>query len=572
MNFLKDVKVKKKFIIIFLTMTIFIGGVGTISIKSLKNMSESSHSMYEVNLQSIDSLMTIRANCLRTMKNILKLLYENNPKEVPEILQAIDMNSKQNIKKVSRYCNLPKVNEEETRLAKKFKEKVIVYNSYCDKLLQLYKSNDIQGALKLYPEYSHNADLMFTDLRGVLNLNLKVAKECDASNHSRYIKTNMIVWFILILGIGIAILLGYLISKDINNVLNKINKFAEKLAQCDFATSIQIDRKDEFGDTAMALNTAQKKVQELIKNISENSSTLSEESNKLLETIHNMSNRIDKINDSTVLISENAKQAYGATQEITASIIEVDGNITELSNKAVDGNKESINISKRADNIENNALKRSEYIKKMYKEKEEKIILAIEEGKVVDEIKDMAEIISNIASQTNLLALNAAIEASRAGEAGKGFAVVADEVRKLAEQSSNTVSTIQDIIGKVKKAFESLSVHSKEVIKFMDSVVEEENRTIIDASKKYNNDGKFIRYMSDDLATMAETCKNAIEQVSNFSNKLANNMEKSEENSSEILSSIIKANSDIKNIHNTAKGQAELARNLSELIKYFNIN
>ncbi|EDS77415.1 hypothetical protein CBC_A1091 [Clostridium botulinum C str. Eklund] len=112
MNFLKDVKVKKKFIIIFLTMTIFIGGVGTISIKSLKNMSESSHSMYEVNLQSIDSLMTIRANCLRTMKNILKLLYENNPKEVPEILQAIDMNSKQNIKKVSRYCNLPKVNEE----------------------------------------------------------------------------------------------------------------------------------------------------------------------------------------------------------------------------------------------------------------------------------------------------------------------------------------------------------------------------------------------------------------------------------------------------------------------------
>ncbi|PWW33555.1 methyl-accepting chemotaxis protein (MCP) signaling protein [Paenibacillus pabuli] len=59
--------------------------------------------------------------------------------------------------------------------------------------------------------------------------------------------------------------------------------------------------------------------------------------------------------------------------------------------------------------------------------------------------------INQISDQTNLLALNANIEASRAGEAGAGFAVVANEVKKLAQECSNTVKQIDEIIHNIKR-------------------------------------------------------------------------------------------------------------------------
>ncbi|WP_373876809.1 methyl-accepting chemotaxis protein [Helicobacter ailurogastricus] len=127
--------------------------------------------------------------------------------------------------------------------------------------------------------------------------------------------------------------------------------------------------------------------------------------------------------------------------------------VDQLTNSANQQNKSLIQTSQSIESITENITNISQKSEEM-----------IAQGQ---DIRNIVEIIKDIADQTNLLALNAAIEAARAGQHGRGFAVVADEVRKLAERTQKSLGEIEAniniLVQSIADTTESIKVQSQSV-------------------------------------------------------------------------------------------------------------
>ncbi|WPC40282.1 methyl-accepting chemotaxis protein [Clostridium sp. JS66] len=420
-------------------------------------------------------------------------------------------------------------------------------------------------------QYGHIyiVSIPFTDSKGRnYTVNASMDMTYVNSELNSVLETNLLISGIMFL---IAIMISYIFASRIVVPIIKIKDFANRLSAYDFSTPIDITGKDEIGETASALNRAQKNIKSLVKLIIENSQNITESSKELSVTVQELSSKAVIIDEAVGSIALGMKDSSCASQEMSASIEEVDASMNELSSKSVEGSENANKAKERAVNVKDKSKKAVEETEKIYQEKRNKMLKAIEEGKVVDSIKDMADTIGSIAEQTNLLALNAAIEAARAGEQGKGFAVVADEVRMLAEQSSEAVINIQDTILKVQQAFKSSIDTGNDMLEFINTHVKKEFDAYGEAGNKYYSDSDFVSKMSEEMAAMSEEITAAVGQVSEAVQNMSHAAQKSNEKTETIKESVDETTRAIKQVAVTAENQAEIAKRLNEIVQSFKL-
>lgn len=369
--------------------------------------------------------------------------------------------------------------------------------------------------------------------------------------------------------------LAFYIGKKITKPIILTTKLVKKASDFDLTDDNSCDTflnsNDEIGDLTRSFILMKKEIVTLIKNILDNSQDLSAASEELSATVEEFTSKFQEINSETKKISSKVNETSSSSEEITSSIEGIGSNVQKLSDKSNEGNKNSIKSKNNALKIQDRSSKSIETIEKNFSEKEKNILKAIEDGKVVENIKLMADTIASIAEQTNLLALNAAIEAARAGEQGKGFAVVAEEVRKLAEQSSTAVVNIQNTIGGVESAFNNLSQNSSDILTFIRENVQTELKNMGSIGSQYYDDATFINTMSNEIASMTKELSSTMDRVTIGMKNMSNLAQSSSESTNVITESINEVSQGVDQIANTAQNQAEMAQKLNEMVLKFKL-
>ncbi|KMT22270.1 methyl-accepting chemotaxis protein [Clostridium cylindrosporum] len=570
MDFFRNLKVSIKLASNFLVIITLLIVVGVVGIMNSSKLNKSLEDLYSVNISGLSNISIIDKDVSRIYANVKLMIYVDNAAHLKEVTDFVggligEINST-----VEKYK--PTITTEQDRvLFDEFQKHFSEYQSNMDKIKELVVQGKKAEALAKLPEVTKIKEDIDSNLRELVNFNNKCIKDTMSNNNAMYSASTKVIVSIIIFAVALSCLLAYLLIISITRPLNKTKALADRLSNYDFSTSLDIHTKDEFGETATALNKSQENVASLIRNIMSSAENMGASSQELSATVEEMASKLESINESTREINSVVHETSSAAQEIAASAEEVDASVNVLSSKATEGSSNAVDIKERATNIQRESKEAYDNTAKVYVEVEKAILNDIEKGKVVDQIKTMADTIASISEQTNLLALNAAIEAARAGESGRGFAVVADEVRKLAEQSASEVINVKSTIEDVQEAFKSLSNNSNELLGFMSNNVAKQFEGFIGVGEHYQKDADFVSNMSEDLASMSEEITATINQVSDAIQHMAEMTQGSSNNLESIQEGVNESSMAMEQIANTAQSQAEMAQSLNEMISKFKV-
>lgn len=570
MKFWSNIKVGKRLIISYTLLFMIIALVGNIGLRSLEKVNIASNNMYDTELTSMDILHKLNESSLEISNNILRLIYDKDELMIKKLNDDVSSKFEAESALIEKYNELDLDDYQKKGFAN-FSENYQKYREKSDGVLKFINTGRYDEALADYQNLEISRSKIVKSLTDLLDYSSAQAK--DENNNNINIYENVKIQIITFIGIGLifALILGFSMTRNIIVPLNKIKDYANNLARYNFSGKIMINGNDEFAQTGIALNIALQNVKKLIGIILDDSSELSASSEELAASVQEISSKLDYINKSTNEIAIGAQETNSSTEEFVSSVKKINTSINNLAGIVSQEVEKSIDIKVKSSRIMEKSEVSRQLSQDIYTEKNKKIKDAIERGKIVKEIQNLTGSIVNIASQTNLLALNASIEAARAGESGLGFSVVADEVGKLADKSISTVSGIHEIVDEIKNVFDYLSENSKGILQYIEKNVNEDYEFMIESSKSYENDAKFINTMSEEIATMVEEINVNVDKVSNAMQDFAINIEQSQNNSGNILSSINDVTCEVGQISINAQNQTELALRLNEIVNKFNI-
>ncbi|OPJ59049.1 methyl-accepting chemotaxis protein [Clostridium oryzae] len=565
-----NIKISHKLIISFTVIAMLIAVAGIIGLINMNSINRNAKSIYDYNMKSVEDLTTLRQNIGDIRYDVFKLVkFKNSKYAVTSLINEINKLSKKNSNILIEYKKKYLMKDQQANFVM-LNNDVSDYQKIYDNIIDSINNGNYDSA-EANLSLMDNQSNLYSDFDKLISKNRNQALTSYKNSQSTFIVSVVLIAVVSAAGLFLAIVVGVITAMMISKRLAEVVKFARAMGEGDLTYTIEVKHNDEIGTLGDMLNKARNNVRELIDNIISSSGEINAVTTELSAATSDVSDKMSMINESAEQISEGSQELSATTEEVTASVEEIGANVGELSSRAAKATESVEQIKERALGIKQKASKNIEEGNTTYELNKNNIESAIQDIKVVEQVKAMAESIGSIAEQTNLLALNAAIEAARAGEHGKGFSVVADEVRKLAEQSSDAVVNIQNMVSQVIKAVDKLTVSGQEVLKYMADNVKPSYELLMNTGIQYEKDAEFIDGIVDGIATSSTQIDEVIGQVNQSIQTVSATAEEAASGSQEIQSSLNRIASAVDEVAKSAEEQSRMAEKLNKMVNKFKI-
>jgi methyl-accepting chemotaxis protein len=247
----------------------------------------------------------------------------------------------------------------------------------------------------------------------------------EADLEAALARSQMISLIIALVSVALIVLVSWVTMRSITRPVRAVKASLDALATGDLTVATGVTAKDEIGQMAAALDTAQESLRAVLSGVVASADAVAASSEELSASSAQISASAEETSAQSGVVSSAAEEVSRSVETVAAGAEQMGASIREIAS---------------------NAAEASEVAAKAVVAAETTTATVAKLGESSAEIGNVVKVITSIAEQTNLLALNATIEAARAGEAGKGFAVVANEVKELAQE---TAKATQDITARV---------------------------------------------------------------------------------------------------------------------------
>lgn len=364
-----------------------------------------------------------------------------------------------------------------------------------------------EGTLLNYKYNNTKKRLVYTTLNNQMRFVLTAPdKEIRATTNTLFVKASTGG----VLAIIFSGIVGLVISILIVKPITALTQVIDKTARFDFTPTengkMLRRYKDEIGRMAVRVHDMRQALREMVGEINHAEDTIQSSVDNLDRIMSDNNARSQDNSAATQEMAAGIEMAAKNTEHIADNVESVKQNAESIYELTEDGREKSGQILGRAEEIKKTSENSSNQAVSVFREIKEKSDRAIEQSKATEKINELTDAIKSISSQTSLLALNANIEAARAGEAGRGFAVVATEIGSLATQTSKAVDDINEIVGAVNVAVESMTECMNTMIQFLETKVISDYGTFKTSGEQYHEDASAYMDLMDRI-------KRAIEEL-----------------------------------------------------------